>query len=120
MQAPIDPALQHAMRQLELRSKLAEPIEVHIDRPRPEVITSRHGHPGPATSCQQRSEHHDRGAHLPDQLEWCLRSEFIGHGDGDIMALERARRTDMFEHIRHELDVQNSRHVPQTVYARCQ
>jgi hypothetical protein len=101
----------------EVRPHVREPVYVEVDRPRTEVVTSGHRQPGVATARQQWAEHHDRRPHLVDELIGRFGRKPVGRRDVDDEDISLASDTDAkrAQHVRHDLHVDDVRHVAQLV-----
>ena len=90
---------------------------MEVNRPRTEVITSRQRHPGLARPGKEGAENEYRRAHLPDEVERCLRIRILRDDDLNRRPAPFTGRADMLQHAPHDFDVENARNVREPVNA---
>ena len=106
------------MDQLEVDPHRLQAIEMHVYRPGPEIVTARQGDTRLATAGEEGTEHHDRGPHLPHQLDRRLGEELVGNDHPELVIALLHPAAGVLQDLTHQPDVEDRRHIGQTVPAR--
>ncbi len=106
------------MHELELGAHGPQPIEMHVDGTRAEVVPAGKGDPGAATPRQERPEHEDRSPHSSHQIDGRLGEQVLGHLHLDRGADEAAAGSDVLDDVAHELHVEDRGNVVETMQTR--
>ena len=98
---------------LELDAEGLEAGDMHVELARADLAPSRHRDDRTSETRDERSEDRDRGAHLGNELVGRLvgvdSARVYGEGMGAL--LTRHGRTDGREHVAHDVDIGDERHV---------
>ncbi len=105
------------MLELELSTHGLQPGHVHVDRARSKIVAAGKGHSGAAKPGEQRTHDHDRGPHGSDQFQWSLGNQLSRHIDVEHVIFEVARRSEVRQHVTHELDIDDAGHIAQSMAA---
>ena len=109
---PIGGRLDVAIAGLEPRPHRLEAGDVHVDRSCPEVVATGQRQTHVSASCQQRTEHIDRGPDPLDQLERGNRGEVAVVGDRDDPRLvEPHVDPDRDQQVGHDRHVDDRRNI---------
>ena len=103
------------MLQIELGAHLLQPVDMHPDGSRAEVVASGKRDAGSSHPGEQSPENQNGRPHLADQIERCLGMKRIRHINGQDRTVPGAGSTDMVEDLSHYLDVENARDVVEAV-----
>lgn len=109
---------QHAVAEIELGAHVLEPVQVEVDRPRPEVVTTGQCDAGFAGAGEERAEDEDGRAHLTHQVERRLGVRLFRYVDLERRTRAPAFRTDVVQDAAHDLDVENAGDVGEGVCSR--
>ncbi len=121
---PVAPALDVAVLGPEGHPQLLESPQVHVDRPAAEVVPAGQRDPGPAVAGEERAEHDEGG---PDALD-----ELVGRDRGHVgrdvdvedaccpLAVVDGGHTERRQHLGHDRDVGDGRHVGDAMASGCQ
>ena len=97
---------------LEPHTEGFQAADVHVDRPRPEVVAAREGDAREAVAGEQGSEHDNRRSHALDELVGRLGRDVGTDVDGDHVILGATHvGTHRGEEVAHDLDVDDARDV---------
>ena len=118
LQTAFDSPHQLAMDQLEVDAHRLEAIEMHVDGPGTEVVPAGEGDPRLTTTGEKGTEHHDRGPHLPNQLDRRLREELVGNNHPELVIALLHPAAGVLQHLAHQPDVEDRRDIGQTMPAR--
>ncbi len=103
--------MQHPVIHVEVHAQSLQAHQVHVDLAGADLTAAGHGHPRLAESPDKRAEHGNGRAHLRDELVGSL-ARIDGCGiDGKRVPLARDRGPKTIEHLAHDLDIGDDRHV---------
>jgi hypothetical protein len=93
------------------RTQLPQARLMHIQRARPDGITTGQRDLGPLAPSDQRSEYTNRRPELTDRGEIRVVLGFVGRGDAHDISVELDRGAQTAQDLRHQRDVQDVRAV---------
>ena len=117
---PVGEAADIAVLELEGRAERLEARQVHVDRPRTEVVATRERDAGLAAPGEQGTEHADRRPHPLDQVIRRLGVDLVRRAKADRGAFTLALDADRAEQLGHRGDVRDARDVGEDVLTRCE